>query len=162
MTRMHRKSTATAARGHQPKHRRQKMAFVAVVLYTVLLLPVESARAANAETCAKVTDLLWAVDEVAAEWSDSTRVNKMAVTRLSMKAMAALGSAKHANGSDSLPEKLITEIEAIRDGVVGDAGQLQSDPDALRPLLSSGLIIIDGMAEACPEADLPNLAAHQY
>lgn len=161
MNRVFKVVIAMVAIRHQPRHRLSTAAFATIAFYTALLLPSDPARAANADTCEKVTALLWAVDEVATEWSDSTRANKMAVTRLSMKAMAALGSAERANGSDSLPDDMITEIETIRDGIVGDTEQLQTDPEAFRPLLlSSGLIIADTMADACPAADLPDLTAH--
>lgn len=161
MTQALKVGTAVVLPRHQPKHRSGTAAFVTIALYTALLLPSDPARAANAETCAKVTALLWAVDELAAEWSDSTRANKMAVTRLSMQAMAALGSSERAHGPGRLPEEMIEEIETMRDMIVDDTGQSQPDPETLRPmLLSSALNLADGMVDACPAADLPDLAAH--
>ncbi len=133
---------------------------VCIALSAALLVPQGPAGAANEDTCEKVAALLWAVDEVAAEWPDSDRVSKMALTRLSMKAMAALGAADRAAAADRLPEEMVTGIAMIRDGIASDTGKLQADPQAMRPeLLSGAETIVNGMPDACPDVDLPALSA---
>ena len=96
MTRTPEKRTTIVARRHCPRQAQRVAASLAVVLSTVLL-PPGPAVAAAPETCAKLPSLLWAVDDAAASRSDSARANKITVMRLSMRVMAALGSAEAAH-----------------------------------------------------------------
>lgn len=132
-----------------------------LLIFPLVLLPFP-AQAANKDTCTKVGDLLWTLDKVAASDPKSAGSSKMALARLSIKAMAALGAARSAKTPDELPEEMIVRIEAIRDSLAQDDEQTSSDPRSLRPsLLSSGMAVLSGMPLACPEIDLPDLAAHQ-
>ena len=57
----------------------------------VLILSTNAASSATAVVCSAVEDILWTIDEIEGDASGSTRVNALAVTRLSIGAMQALG-----------------------------------------------------------------------
>lgn len=126
-----------------------------------LMVSASAASAATAVVCSQVEDLLWTIDEIETEASDSTRVNKMAVTRLSIRAMQALGSAQAFADEGELPAGIIQGLETIRDSLRADSDGPDMPIEEARPLiLESGIAIVSAMPEPCPEADLPDLAAH--
>ena len=131
-----------------------------LLILACLALSAGIARAADDRTCAQIADLLWSMDKIAAEWSDSRGANVLALTRLSMRATRALGAAQ-ATDQAPLPAEITTGLETIRHSLAKKEGQARIDPVEARPiLLHSGIAIVAAMPGACPGTDLPDLSPH--
>lgn len=130
-----------------------------LLILASLTLAAGSAWAADERTCSQISELLWTMEEIAAEWSESSGANVLALTRLSMRATRAVGAAKASHAT--LPAATTTALETIQQSLAKKEGQARIDPDEVRPiLLQSGIAIVAAMPEACPGADLPDLSAH--
>ena len=128
----------------------------------VLMLSASTASSATEVVCSQVEDMLWTIDEIEVEASDSARVNKMAITRLSIGAMQALGTAQAFADEGELPAEIIEALETIRDSLRADEeGQDMSIEEARPLILESGIAIVAAMPAPCSDAELPDRAAHQ-
>lgn len=128
----------------------------------VLMLSTGAGSAATSVVCSQIEDLLWTIDEIEEKDSDSARVNKIAVTRLSIGSMQALGTAQAFADEGALPPQIVQALETIRDSLRADEGGADMPFQDARPLiLESGIAIVAAMPEPCPDTDLPDLAAYR-
>lgn len=126
------------------------------------MLSTGAASAATAVVCSQVEDLLWTIDEIEEENPESSRVNKMAVTRLSIRAMQALGTAQAFADEGELPAEITQALETIRDSLRADEDGPEMPLEEARPLiLDSGIAIAAAMPGPCPDVELPDLAAYR-
>ena len=117
----------------------------------VLILSTNAASSATAVVCSAVEDILWTIDEIEGDASGSTRVNALAVTRLSIGAMQALGRSQAFADEGELPPEITQALETIRDSLRADADM--PFEEARPRILESGIAIVAAMAGPCPDAD---------
>lgn len=134
---------------------------VAHVAALVLMLSPGAAPAASEVVCSAVEDVLWAIDEIETEDPDSSRVSKIALTRLSIGSMQALGYSQSFADEGALPAEITQALETIRDSLRADVNGPEMPFEEARPgILKSGIVIIAAMPDPCPHAELPDLSVH--
>lgn len=126
-----------------------------------LVVSASTASAATSVVCSQIEDLLWTIDEIETEASDSQRVNAMSVTRLSMRAMQALGTSQAFADEGELPPEITQALETIRDSLRSDSDGPDMPFEEARPrILEGGIVIVAALPEHCPDTDLPDLSAY--